>query len=88
MMVKEKPKKNVNKSADKIIEKWIGHVDKLNHVRCTNVYNNRYRVDVFTWYKLEGELYDRTKISQSYFVAVTDDEVINLTQTTEPENDR
>jgi len=88
MMVKEKPKAKTKKSDEDVIKKWIGDVDKLNHIRYTNVYNNRYRVDVFTWYKLEGDLYDRTKISQSYFVAVIDGEVINLTQTVEPEDDR
>ena len=43
---------------------------------------------MFTYYKLENDLYNRTKISQSYFVAVIDGEVMNLTQTVEPEDDR
>ena len=85
---KEKPKKSSPKRTDQqVIEDWVGYVEKLNHIRCTNVYRNRYRVDVFTYYKLENDLYNRTKITQSYFVAVVDDEVINLTQTVEPEND-
>ena len=44
------------------------------------------RTDVFTHYKVEGDLYDRLAISQSYFVAVVDGEVVNLTQTVEPED--
>lgn len=89
MMVKEKPKtKKDTRTHEQIIQDWVGYVPKLNHIRCTNVYNNRFRVDVFTYYKLENDLYNRTKISQSYFVAVVDGEVVNLTQTVEPENDR
>jgi hypothetical protein len=91
MMVKEKAKTKTKKDTrtdEQIIEDWVGHVENLNHIRCTNVYRNRYRVDVFTYYKLENDLYNRTKISQSYFVCVTDGEVINLTQTMEPEDDR
>ena len=88
MMVKEKSKTKTKKDSrtdEQIIEDWIGHVDKLNHIRSTNVYRNRYRVDVFTYYRLNDELYNRTKISQSYFVAVIDGEVINLTVKSEPE---
>lgn len=91
MMVKEKAKTKTKKDSrtdEQIIEDWIGHVDKLNHIRCTNVYRNRYRVDIFTYYKLDNDLYNRTKITQSYFVAVVDGEVMNLTQTVEPEDDR
>jgi hypothetical protein len=91
MMVKEKAKTKTKKDTrtdEQIIEDWVGHVENLNHIRCTNVYRNRYRVDVFTYYKLENDLYNRTKISQSYFACVTDGEVINLTQTMEPEDDR
>jgi len=85
---KEKPKKSSpNRTDQQVIEDWVGYVEKLNHIRCTNVYRNRYRVDVFTYYKLEDDLYNRTKITQSYFVAVIDGEVMNLTQTVEPEND-
>ena len=86
MMVKEKTKtKKDSRTDEQIIEDWVGHVENLNHIRCTNVYNNRFRVDVFTLYRLEDELYNRTKISQSYFVAVIDGEVINLTVKSEPE---
>jgi hypothetical protein len=89
-MVTEKEKKSPPKKTDRtdqeIIEDWIGYVKNLNHIRHTNVYNNRYRVDVFTYYKLEDDLYNRTKITQSYFVAVIDGEVMNLTQTVEPED--
>ena len=91
-MVTEKEKKSLPKKTDRrrtdqqIIEEWIGYVPKLNHIRHTNVYNNRYRTDVFTYYKLEDDLYNRTKITQSYFVAVIDGEVMNLTQTVEPED--
>jgi len=84
---KEKPKKSSpNRTDQQVIEDWVGYVEKLNHIRCTNVYRNRYRVDVFTYYKLEDDLYNRTKITQSYFVAVIDGEVMNLTQTVEPED--
>lgn len=76
-----------DRTDEEIIQDWVGYVPKLNHIRCTNVYSNRYRVDVFTYYRLEDDLYNRIKISQSYFVCVTDGEVINLTQTVEPEND-
>ena len=72
---------------EEVIEDWVGYVPKLNRIRCTNVYDNRYRVDVFTYYKFDDDLYNRTKISQSYFVCVTDGEVINLTQTVEPKDD-
>jgi hypothetical protein len=83
---KEKPKKSHPKRADQeIIEDWVGHVKNLNHIRCTNVYRNRFRVDVFVYYKLEDDLYNRTKIGESYFVCVTDGEVINLTVKSEPE---
>lgn len=83
---KEKPKKSSPKRThQQVIEDWVGYVKNLNHIRCTNVYRNRYRVDVFTYYKLEDDLYNRTKISESYFVCVTDGEVINLTVKSEPE---
>lgn len=85
-MVKEKKKSLPSRTDQQVIEDWVGYVEKLNHIRCTNVYRNRYRVDVFTYYRLADELYDRTKISQSYFVAVVDGEVMNLTQTVEPED--
>ena len=85
-MVKSKINKDP-RTPEQIIEDWVGYVPKLNHIRNTNVYSNRYRVDVFVWYKLEGDIYSRTKIGQSYFVCVTDGEVINLTQTVEPQDD-
>ena len=87
-MVKEKPVTKSKKDArtnEQVIEDWIGHVKNLHLIRYTNVYDNRYRTDVFTHYKVEGDLYDRLAISQSYFVAVVDGEVVNLTQTVEPE---
>ena len=83
---KSPPKKTDRRTNEQIIEDWVGHVKNLNHIRCTNVYNNRFRVDIFTYYKLENDLYNRTKISQSYFVALIDGEVMNLTQTVEPED--
>jgi len=87
-MVKEKPVTKSKKDArtnEQVIEDWIGHVKNLHLIRYTNVYDNRYRTDVFTYYKVEGDLYNRLLISQSYFVAVIDGEVVNLTQTVEPE---
>ena len=88
-MVKEKPVTKSKKDArtnEQVIEDWIDHVKDLHLIRYTNVYDNRYRTDVFTYYKVEGDLYNRLLISQSYFVAVIDGEVVNLTQTVEPED--
>lgn len=88
-MVKEKTvtkSKKDSRTNEQVIEDWIGHVKNLHLIRYTNVYDNRYRTDVFTHYKVEGDLYDRLAISQSYFVAVVDGEVVNLTQTVEPED--
>ena len=93
-MVKDKPVKKtkdkpVKKTNERIIEDWIGSVKNLHMIKHTNVYDNRYRTDVFTYYKLDdSELYYRYQISQSYFVAVVDDEVVNLTQTVEPEESK
>jgi len=87
-MVKEKTvtkSKKDSRTNEQVIEDWIGHVKNLHCIRYTNVYDNRYRTDVFTHYKVEGDLYDRLAISQSYFVAVVDGEIVNLTQTVEPE---
>jgi len=90
-MVKDKPVKKtkdkpVKKTNERIIEDWIGDVKNLHKIRHTNVYDNRYRTDVFTYYKLDdSDLYYRYNISQSYFVAVINGEVVNLTQTAEPE---
>ena len=83
-MTKQKSKSLPKRSDQQIIEDWVGFVPKLNKVRCTGIHNDRYRVDVFTYYKMDEDLYDRTKISQSYFVAVVEGEVVNLTQTQEP----
>lgn len=80
-MVKEKEKPKVKKTVQQLIEEWVGPVKNLDSIRVTNVYNNRYRVDVFTYYKLDNDLYYRIKISQSYFVCIVEDEVMNLTVT-------
>lgn len=89
-MVKEKPvtkSKKAERTNEQVIDDWIGSVKKLHQIRHTNVYGSRYRTDVFTYYREnEEDLFYQYVISQSYFVAVVNGEVVNLTQTVEPED--
>jgi hypothetical protein len=48
-------------------------------VRTTNVYRNRYRVDVFTKQYIDNGFVPRQFIAASFFVAIVDDVVVDLT---------
>lgn len=80
-MLAEKPAMTAKSSRthEQIIEDWIGSVKNLYKIKYTNLYDNRYRVDVFTTERREAALYDAYMITQSYFICITNGEVVNLT---------
>ena len=60
------------------IAEWTPDVTET-LVRISNVYRNRYRVDVFTKQYIDNGFVPRQFIAASFFVAIVDDVVVDLT---------
>lgn len=86
-MVKEKPteeKKNKepvgeHNTADKAINDFIGHVENLHKIYIHNVFDDRYRVDVWTSIRKPDCICDACSISQSYFMKFSDGKLTDIT---------
>jgi hypothetical protein len=60
------------------VKTWTPDV-KAMLVRVSNVYTNRFRVDVFTKLYVDHGFVPRTQIAASFFVALVDGTVVDLT---------
>lgn len=69
---------SAKKQDEYLIRGWLGDVP-AHHIRFKNVYDDRYRVDVFNKHHVSGSLSDSLTISDSYFVRVKDGVVNDLT---------
>lgn len=92
-MTKKKapPKENLNEELDiekddvKILipedklSKFIGEIKDLLEIKCINVYDNRFRINVFTRRYLEGSFVPRTQIKQSFFVRYEKGKIVDMT---------
>jgi len=86
-MVKEKPseeKENQepvgeHNTAETAIKNFIGHVKNLHHISIHKLFNDRYRVNVWTVIRQPDSICDTYNISQSYFMRFSDGELTNLT---------
>jgi hypothetical protein len=63
--------------ADSIVDDFVGEVKDHHKTDVINVYSNRYRINV--WILEKGELVDRYKIKDSYFVAHIGGKIIDKT---------
>lgn len=70
-----------NKKNRDAVTRWAREqYTKPSFIRVNNVFGNRYRVDVFTKIpSIAGGLIRQNKIAMSYFVALVDDGVVDLT---------
>lgn len=68
-----------SKKDEYLIRDWLGNDKSAHHIRFKNVYDDRYRVDVFTKHHASGDISETIAISDSYFVRVKDGEVRDLT---------
>lgn len=67
-----------NEKIKDLLFKLIERPKKLQDVKIYNVFNNKYRINL--WTKIEENGLDKNKIHSSYFVKLVDDkiEIINL----------
>lgn len=67
-----------NEKIKDLLFKLIERPKKLQDVKIYNVFNNKYRINL--WTKIEENGLDKNKIHSSYFVKLIDDkiEIINL----------
>jgi len=69
---------NTNPYVCKEILDQVGKPDNFHECRSLNVFDNKYRVNIYTRESVEGLTGDRTRIAQSYFVRLDDDKVTIL----------
>jgi len=74
--------KNSNANADKVIEKILNRLGKppyLHHVDATNVYSNKWRVNVWTEDVAPGMVAKSYEIKHSFFCELTDSGSLKVT---------
>ena len=71
---------NTNPYVCKEILEQVGKPDNFYECKSLNVFDNKYRVNIYTKESVEGITGDRTRIVQSYFVRLDDDKVTILSQ--------
>ena len=74
--------KNSNANADKVIEKILNRLGKppyLHHVDATNVYSNKWRVNVWTEDVAPGMVAKTYEIKHSFFCELTDSGSLKVT---------
>jgi hypothetical protein len=62
-----------------LIEEFVGKVDNYYSTNCCNVYGNRFRLDLWTKTP-NGNLVDTVAIKNSWFVALENDKIVDLTR--------
>lgn len=73
-------RKVVKAECKKLIEDWIGPIENLDRIRISNVYGDKYRVDVFIFKQIENSYYSKLEISKSYFLKVKDNKIVDQTK--------
>ncbi len=66
-------------TADNAINDFIGHVENLYKICIHNVFNDRYRVDVWISISKPDSICDTYSISQSYFMRFSDGKLTDIT---------
>lgn len=61
------------------VKGWVDPETDIALIKVTNVYDNRYRVNVYTITYVEGRFVPDTKIEHSYFCHLVGDELIDKT---------
>ena len=66
---------------EQTIEEWVGFVKNLHKIVTTKLWDDNWRITVYTAHKSEGDgrLFPDYKITQSYFVQIIDGEVTDKT---------
>ena len=86
----KKIKRKKPEMSEKMLKDFVGHVDHLYEISVTNVFHNRYRIDIWTnEYKKEESIAPSFKIEKSFFVVLTDDdEIVDKTIQPKPRDER
>jgi hypothetical protein len=63
---------------DSAVDNFIGEVKNHHKTDATNVYGDRFRIDV--WTKETGDLVDKYTIDKSFFVSYEDGTIKDLTR--------
>ena len=66
-------------TADNAINDFIGHVANLYKIRIHNVFDDRYRIDVWIIIRKPDSICDTYSISQSYFMRFSDGKLTDIT---------
>ena len=83
----EKKVVETNKEDETLIKNWVKGNENAYYVRLKNVYDDRYRVDIFNKHHVSGSISDSLTLTNSYFLRVKDGEVKDLTiRSTEEDN--
>ena len=62
-----------------VLQKFVGEVPNLYKIDAINVYNNKYRVNVWTKHLREGQITPVFSLTKSYFVLWTEEGIVDLT---------
>lgn len=71
---------NTNPYVCKEILEQVGKPDNFYECKSLNVFDNKYRVNIYTKESVEGITGEKTRIAKSYFVRLDDDKVTILSQ--------
>ena len=83
------PKKNKSKDIDyKILKNFVGEVENLLKIDAKHLYDNRYRINVWTEIYKEGMFCPFHKIEKSYFIHYVDGEIVDKTIPSKPKEER
>lgn len=75
--IDNKPK--VIKPSQQELEKFVGEIPNLHKIDCINVYGSKYRINVWTKNKKEGQITPVFSLVKSYFVSYNDLQIIDET---------
>jgi hypothetical protein len=70
------------------LKKFIGEVENLFNIEAKHLYDNRYRINVWTETYKEGMFCPFHKIEKSYFIHYVDGEIVDKTIPSKPKEER
>lgn len=86
-----KEKSNVKASqtlSDSLVCKFVGHVDNLYRIVSHHLWDNKFRINVWTETRKDGMFCSFHKIEKSYFVKLVDGEIHDLTIPQKPKKEK
>ena len=85
IMQSDKPKKGkeklgVHKPVEEVVKEFVGEVENIHTIDVNSLFDDNYRVNVWTKYLNEGGLSYRYEIKYSYFMQYRNGKLTDLTR--------